>query len=158
VITHRLSSRVRSSDFNPAGPGKRRPRLTLLREFDLSVDGVRASVPMATQRVVAFLALNDRAVLRTHVAASLWLNATDARAQASLRSALWRLGRGNQAIVHVANGTRQLDSSVATDLYLRRRLLGPEGLLWMINTSRFASRDIEQRGGASSPKSRSEPR
>ena len=68
-------------------------RLNLLRGFELWCDGERVTLPMSAQRVLAFLALHDRPVLRLYVAGSLWLDASEERSYANLRSALWRLRR-----------------------------------------------------------------
>src|SRR4249920_895929 len=76
----------------------RAPRLTLLGAFDLSVDGESVSLPMNGQRVLVFLALHGRSLLRPFVAGSLWLDSTEDRAAGSLRSALWRLNRRHRFI------------------------------------------------------------
>jgi DNA-binding SARP family transcriptional activator len=57
---------------------------------------------MNGQRLLAFLALQGRPLTRSFVAGSLWIDSTDDRAAASLRSALWRLNRDGR-LVH-ANG------------------------------------------------------
>lgn len=69
------------------------PRLRLLEGFELIADGEPLDVPTSAQRVVAFLALHDRSLLRTFVAGNLWPDASETRALACLRSALWRLHR-----------------------------------------------------------------
>ena len=103
------------------------PQLTLLRGFDLRVDGAGVAVPMATQRVVAFLAVHGRPVLRPYVAASLWMDASEERAQASLRSAVWRLGQVDHSVIVSSNGTLGLHKSLAIDL--RNSIAIAEGAL-----------------------------
>src|SRR5205823_8885293 len=79
-----------------SGPDRRPEqvvRLRLLGAFELSIGGEPVSLPMNGQRVLAFLAVESRLLLRSFVAGSLWLDVTDDRAGASLRSALWRLNR-----------------------------------------------------------------
>src|SRR6266566_1423240 len=68
-------------------------RLNLLRGFEL-VRGDRA-VPMFmnTQRLIAFLALQQHAVPRAYIAGVLWPEVPDGRAAGNLRSELWRLRR-----------------------------------------------------------------
>jgi DNA-binding SARP family transcriptional activator len=66
-------------------------RLSLLSGFELVIDGDAVAVPTSSQRVLAFLGLHKRPQPRTHVARSLWREATDQRAIANLRAALWRL-------------------------------------------------------------------
>ena len=65
-------------------------RLRLIDGFELVVDGAIVDIPLATQRLVAFLALHPRPVQRNYVAGSLWLDKSENRATSNLRSALWR--------------------------------------------------------------------
>ena len=97
-------------------PPARPVRLRLLGGFRLLVGGEPVLVPMNGQKVVAFLALQDRPVLRSHVAASLWLEATEAHAGANLRSALWKVSRVGVPLVEVAGGNLQLAPTVTIDL------------------------------------------
>ncbi len=104
------------------------PRLTLLGAFDLSVGGESIPLPMNGQRVLVFLALHGRSLLRPFVAGSLWLDSSEDRAAGSLRSALWRLNRRHRFIE--TNGERlQLSPDVAVDVDAAaaqaRRLLDP---------------------------------
>jgi DNA-binding SARP family transcriptional activator len=70
---------------------------------------------MNAQRLLAFLALRGRSVLRSFVAGSLWLDSTDDRAAGSLRSSLWRVNR--EARFVDANGEQlRLAASVAVDV------------------------------------------
>src|SRR5262245_32997815 len=64
--------------------------LELIRSFQLRCGQDVIPLTPSVQRLVAFVALQDRAVRRTHVSGTLWLDACDERASASLRSALWR--------------------------------------------------------------------
>ena len=67
-------------------------RLFLLDGFELRRTEVPVPpVPLAVQRLVAFLALHERPLHRLHVAASLWPDTTEEKARASLRSTVWRL-------------------------------------------------------------------
>ncbi|MBA2496910.1 MAG: SARP family transcriptional regulator [Acidimicrobiia bacterium] len=68
-------------------------RLYLLGGFELHEAGEVVDMPAASQRVLAFLALQQRRVSRPLLAGTLWPETTDARAGANLRSALWRLRR-----------------------------------------------------------------
>jgi DNA-binding SARP family transcriptional activator len=49
-------------------------------------------LPLSAQRLLAFLALQDKALLRAYVAGALWLDAREEKASARLRSTVWRLG------------------------------------------------------------------
>jgi DNA-binding SARP family transcriptional activator len=70
-----------------------RASLYLLAEFQLRVDGKAIRLPHSVERIVAFLGMNRAPVNRTRLAASLWPEVTDHRANGDLRSALWRLRR-----------------------------------------------------------------
>jgi DNA-binding SARP family transcriptional activator len=78
----------------------RTPGVQLLGGFGSTLGGHPLRLPLSTQRVVAFLALHPRPLQRLYVAATLWPDSPEERANASLRSALWRLGlRGFRAVV-----------------------------------------------------------
>jgi DNA-binding SARP family transcriptional activator len=61
--------------------------------FELLCAGRAISPPLSAQRLVAFLALQERPVQRIYVAGKLWPDSSDERAMASLRSAIWRANR-----------------------------------------------------------------
>jgi DNA-binding SARP family transcriptional activator len=73
-------------------------------------------LPASSRRVVAFLALHDRPLLRVFVAGALWPDSPGERAAASLRSALWRLHRIGLALVCVERDRVWLDARVGVDL------------------------------------------
>jgi DNA-binding SARP family transcriptional activator len=89
--------------------------LALLGTFDANVDGDRVALPMNAQRLVAFLALHGRWMLRSFVAGSLWLDSTDDRAAGSLRSSLWRVNR-EAPLVETRGEQLRLHPGVAVDL------------------------------------------
>jgi len=68
-------------------------RLTLLGGFELRRGKAPILLAAGPQRVVAFVALHMRPLRRGYVSGTLWPDATEARAAASLRSALWRIQR-----------------------------------------------------------------
>ena len=68
------------------------PELSLLDGFALSVGGeLQLGIPIGSQRLLGLLAVHPGASTRARVAGMLWPESTDARAAASLRSALYRL-------------------------------------------------------------------
>jgi DNA-binding SARP family transcriptional activator len=83
---------------------------------------------MNSQRVIAFLALQRHPVRRLHVAGTLWLESSEQRALANLRSALWRLGNPGARIVETLGPNVQLAPDVEVDLNrntaLAQRLVG----------------------------------
>ena len=108
TLGHPSSSRMNASTG--------RLSLALLGGFDLSNDTESIPLPTAVQRVVTFVALQDKPVLRAYVAGSLWGDVTDHRASGSLRSALWKLGDRVHALVEVDNERLQLAPEVVVDL------------------------------------------
>jgi DNA-binding SARP family transcriptional activator len=103
--------------------------VSLLEGFEIREGRLVVDVPWSTRRVVAFLALHRRPVLRVFVAGALWPDSPDARAAASLRSALWRLHRLGLTLVQAGRGRLSLDPHVRIDLHERlaiaRRVLEP---------------------------------
>ncbi len=91
-------------------------RLRLLNGFELVCDGVTVPLPMSAQRLVAFLALHRRPALRAYVAGALWLETSEERAHANLRSTLWRLHRCNKELVEVSVHQLRLGPRVQVDL------------------------------------------
>lgn len=76
----------------PPNPGSERHlELSLLGAFGLVDEAVPVVLTGASQRLIAFVALQGRAVTRTATAGALWPDVSDAQAHASLRSAIWRL-------------------------------------------------------------------
>ena len=91
-------------------------QLGLLEGFALTCDGQRVSLPLSAQRVLAFLALHGRPLLRAFVAGSLWTDTTERRAGANLRSALWRLNLPGHRPVEATVTHVQLRADVRVDL------------------------------------------
>jgi DNA-binding SARP family transcriptional activator len=90
--------------------------LRLLNGFDLRCEGEPLPVPIPGQRVLAFLALQQGAVLRSYVAGSLWIDSNDEHAAASLRSALWRIRHDGYKIVESTSRLLLLASAVTVDV------------------------------------------
>lgn len=104
-------------------------RLELLGGFRLSVETEALTLPMNSQRLVSFLALQDRPLLRTFVSGSLWSDATDQHARGSLRSALTRLRHPRYSLVKLTSDHIELSPLVIVDFRegeaLARRVLDP---------------------------------
>jgi DNA-binding SARP family transcriptional activator len=84
--------------------GDRTIELILLGGFALTSGAEPVSLPPSAQRVLAFLALAERPLARAYVSGSLWPDRSEARAAASLRTAVWRL---QQAGPHLINADAQ---------------------------------------------------
>jgi DNA-binding SARP family transcriptional activator len=68
-----------------------RSGLNLLGGFEFRRGDEAVPLTPGAQRLVAFLALHRRPLQRVHVAGTLWIDSTEAHANASLRTALWRV-------------------------------------------------------------------
>jgi len=71
----------------------------------------------SAQRLVAFLALQRRAVQRIYVAGTLWVDSSQEAANASLRTALWRVRRPHLRLVEASATHLALSSTVIVDLH-----------------------------------------
>lgn len=92
------------------------PELALLGGFDLRGDGQIVALPMAAQRLLAFLALHERPLLRVYVAGSLWPESEERQAAGSLRSALFRLRHPAYAFVELTSGHVELSQELRVDV------------------------------------------
>lgn len=109
-------------------PAARAPvTLQLLSGFELSCGSTVVELPPSVQRLVAFVTLRDRPLLRQYVSGTLWPETSDQRAGANLRSALWRLNQLEVPVAETAGASLQLAAGVRVDLRertaLARRLL-----------------------------------
>jgi DNA-binding SARP family transcriptional activator len=91
-------------------------RVELLQGFQLSNGGEPVQLPLSAQRVVAFVALRRHPVQRLHVAGSLWLDSSEDHANASLRTALWRLRRSRVPVVDASSTRIGLERDVHVDV------------------------------------------
>jgi len=96
----------------PDGP---RFQLRLLDGFVFERAGRVVPMPHSLCRVVAFLGVRGRCG-RAEVAGTLWPEVTEARAQASLRTVLWRL---NQLEATLVTGREMLSLSDAVEVDVR---------------------------------------
>lgn len=98
-------------------PAQHRIELSLIRDFEVRVDGVALDIPPNSQRLVCFLAFQDRPVRRSYVSGTLWFNVDEPRASASLRSALWRLPTlPDGKLVSASHTHIWLESGVSVDV------------------------------------------
>ncbi len=101
----------------PRGPDDHGFELCLFGGFQLHRDGATFHVTQATERLLAFLAIRSRPMLRLYVAGILWPDSTEQHAIGSLRSALWRLGRLGHQLVDADADHLRLAPSVRVDLH-----------------------------------------
>lgn len=96
------------------------PEVGLLRGFEVRLRGGVIDLPLSAQRLVAFLALQDRPLQRLYVAGTLWIESTEEHANASLRTTLWRLGRQGCALVEATGNRLGLAPEITVDLHAVR--------------------------------------
>jgi DNA-binding SARP family transcriptional activator len=123
------SLRPGKRDAAPAPP----LQLRLLRTFEVVAGGEPVTLPVGAQRLVAFIALQDRPVQRDYVAGMLWLDTPDARAAANLRSMLWRIQKRARGLIDARGQRLRLEPGVRVDLRIaedlaRRELAGTENV------------------------------
>lgn len=93
-----------------------RLRLLLLRGFELRSHERVLNVPANVERVLAFLAVRERPQLRSTVAATLWMDTTEDRAAANLRTALWKARQWPGDCIAVTGNYLALAPGVEVDL------------------------------------------
>jgi DNA-binding SARP family transcriptional activator len=91
-----------------------RLQVTLLGGFRVDTPTGTIDVPVSAQRLVAFLALQERPVPRRQVAGTLWPDVDDERSGAALRSTLWRSRRCGDLIA-ASRDTLRLRPAVEVD-------------------------------------------
>ena len=92
------------------------PRIRLLNGFELLCGHQPVPLPACVERVIVFLALHERPLLRGLVAGTLWPESTDQRAAACLRSSLWRLRRTSPFVVEATASHITLASGARVDV------------------------------------------
>lgn len=115
----------------PAASGTRptgdRILLQILGPVSLTACGTPVTVGASCQRLLVLLALNGGRINRVHGAGVLWPDVPGERANANLRSALWRLQRCCCDVVDATFTTIRFGSEVAVDISpvfdVARRLL-----------------------------------
>ena len=93
------------------------PRLALVGGFELILGRRPVPLPDRAQRLVAFLALRARPVERQQLAGLLWLDNTEHRAMANLRSTLWRVREVVPSLLLDVGRQLMLDPRVGVDFH-----------------------------------------
>jgi DNA-binding SARP family transcriptional activator len=114
----RTATRPRGRSARGATPAQL--ELRLLNGFEFLDDGQPVFFPLGVQRLLAFLALNDRALQRLYVAGKLWLDTTEERAFANLRSTLWRANQSGHRLVSAVSSQLALSVEVRVDVHAAR--------------------------------------
>jgi DNA-binding SARP family transcriptional activator len=100
----------------PLPLGRGALRLNLIRDFEVSCGDELVEMSPNSQRLLSFVALHDRPIRRAQVRATLWMDSSDDRANASLRSALWRVPVPHgRPLLHASPTHLWLDPDVDVD-------------------------------------------
>lgn len=116
-----VQGRATAADRRAAAPDSEL-HLTLLGGFELRCGSALVELPASAQRLVAFLAIRARPLQRVHVAGMLWLDAPEQRANAALRTALWRSRRRDCLLVDARGPRIGLAAGVEVDLHASTRI------------------------------------
>lgn len=104
------------SNTAPGRGGGHVTSLHLLDGFGLLISGRPLTLALSSQRLLAYLALHERALMRPHVAGMLWGEVNDERAMANLRSALWRVHRLGDVVVRATTTHLSVRAGVEVDV------------------------------------------
>jgi DNA-binding SARP family transcriptional activator len=88
----------------------------VLEGFGLFVAGRQVELISSAQKLVAYLALQERRVARSYVAGELWPAADADRAGANLRSAVWRVQRHCRPLIVAQGQQLALGREVLVDM------------------------------------------
>jgi DNA-binding SARP family transcriptional activator len=97
-------------------------QVALLRSFELRHLSEPVHLPPAAQRLVALLAIQRCALRRVFVAGTLWTDYSETAANASLRTALWRLRQLPCGLVDATPTHLSLATRVEVDLHRAREI------------------------------------
>lgn len=97
-------------------PSTPRSALNLLHGFRLTVDQQRVPLVAGAQRLLAILALADRPLARAYIAGALWPETSTLRANANLRTSLWRIQRAHSDLIDASPQQLTLAPAVGVDL------------------------------------------
>lgn len=124
---------MQTASTAPSPEATGRVDVHLLGRFRIVHRSAEVELPHNAQRLVAFLALADRVLERTYLAGCLWLDKSERRAQANLRSSLWRLRQCGVPLVEVTPTVVRLAPTVTVDVSgavdLGRRLIDEKALV-----------------------------
>lgn len=102
-------------------------RVSILGAFEWRSARGAVRLTASAQRLIAVLALRHHPLSRSSVAGILWPDSTEVRAMASLRTELWKLGKGDSPVAVTGDGRLVLDPAVTVDLHeaidLARRVI-----------------------------------
>jgi len=119
-------------------------QIRLIDGFELRISGAPIELPPSAQRLVAFLGISERGILRPRVAGTLWLDTSEQSALGSLRSVLWRMRRSGVDLIDSVGEQLHLRPDIEVDV--RRHVKLARQLAMGAVVPEIDLRDIEQSG------------
>lgn len=92
-------------------------RLQLLGGFQLFRSGAPVDLLPSGQRLLAYLGVTRRVLLRRHVACALWMDTSEQRAMANLRSVVWRVNRAVPGLLSATGSALRLAPGCEVDVH-----------------------------------------
>lgn len=117
-----------------SGVGHNVAWLRLLGGFCLWLAGIPVTLPVNGQRLLAYLGIQGRAP-RPVVAGTLWPDASEHKANGSLRTTMWRLNRNGAGLVETTGENLTLRPDVIVDIAV------------LAQATRQVLRDVASSGG-----------
>jgi DNA-binding SARP family transcriptional activator len=99
-----------------AAPDTACNQIQLLGHFELRTSRMPAPLPTNAQRLLAILAIRGGAQHRTTIAGLLWVETSDQRAGANLRTAIWGARRVDQDLIETTGAYLRLGRHVRVDV------------------------------------------
>jgi DNA-binding SARP family transcriptional activator len=99
------------------------PHVELLRHFRVTSGGVPLTPGRTGERLVAYVALEDRSLSRDQIAGTLWPDTSQSRAAANLRRALSLVRRHAPGVLRSDTHRLSLASGVSVDVRAQRCLV-----------------------------------
>lgn len=124
-------------------------RLSLMPDFEMISGDQPFTVAPSAQRLIGFLAVQRRPLRRVYVSGILWHDVSDSRANASLRSAIWRSPSVEGSAVVCSSYTHVwLHPALQVDLDVAFRLAGDLLAATSLDASTLAiGEDLRALGG-----------
>ena len=97
-------------------------QVELLNHFRVTADELPLALGRSGERLVAYLALEDRSLARSHIAGALWPDTSQSRAAANLRRALSVVRRYAPDLIHSNAHRLSLASGTSVDVRAQRCL------------------------------------
>jgi DNA-binding SARP family transcriptional activator len=107
-----MTGQAEGGEMDPTAP----LRLTLLGGFALCKGTREIVIAPSGQRLIALLALHDRALTRQRAAGTLWPEFSTRRALADLRTALWRINQSGEDVISATHTTLALSGNIDVDV------------------------------------------